>query len=92
MKIKLLNSVKKSVLLISASIISVAALAGPVNVNEADIKTLAKELDGVGEKRAAAIVQYREQHGSFKTVNELGKVKGVGSAILEANAENILLK
>ncbi len=92
MKIKLLNSVKKSVLLISASIISVAALAGPVNVNEADIKTLAKELDGVGEKRAAAIVQYRKQHGSFKTVNELGKVKGVGSAILEANAENILLK
>ena len=45
-----------------------------------------------GLSRAAAIVAYREEHGAFKQVDELGKVKGVGNRTLELNATRILLK
>lgn len=66
-----------------------AAWAGPVNINKADAKTLAKELDGVGPAKAEAIVKYRTEKGPFKSAADLGKVDGVGPAILEANKSNI---
>lgn len=63
-----------------------------VNVNTADVRTIANVLQGVGLSRAAAIVEYREQNGSFKQIDDLGKVKGVGRRTLELNATRILLK
>jgi competence protein ComEA len=42
-----------------ASLLPVAAWAGPVNVNTADASTLARELDGIGPVKAQAIVEYR---------------------------------
>ena len=53
------------------SLFSTLIFAGPVNINQADATTLAKELDGVGEKKAAAIVEYRDQYGEFKSIKEL---------------------
>lgn len=67
------------------------AVAGPVNVNTADAATLAAELEGVGEKTAAAIVAYREANGPFTSVEDLAKVKGIGNAIITKNKDNILL-
>ncbi len=72
--------------------ISVSTYAGPVNINSADALTLAKELNGVGDKRAAAIVAYRDEHGEFQGLEDLEKVSGVGKVIIEANGGNILLK
>ena len=40
-------------------------------------------LPGVGEKRAAAIVEIRKNKGGFKAVEELTDVKGVGDALIE---------
>jgi len=40
-----------------ASLLPVAAWAGPVNVNSADASTLARELDGIGPAKAQAIVE-----------------------------------
>lgn len=65
------------------------AFAGEVNINTADAATIAQELDGIGEARAKAIVEYRETHGRFNALDDLLKVKGVGKAILEKNAANI---
>lgn len=42
--------------------------AGPVNVNTADAKTLAEELEGVGENLAAAVVEERAR-GPFKVAS-----------------------
>ena len=39
-------------------------------------------LKGLGIKRAQAVVTYRKQHGPFKSVNDLVKVKGVGAKLL----------
>jgi competence protein ComEA len=39
-------------------------------------------LPGIGPTRAASIVQYRASHGPFRTVEELGRVSGMGPAAL----------
>lgn len=65
--------------------------ATPVNVNKADAATLASSLDGIGPTKAAAIVAYREEHGPFKSADDLTHVKGIGPATLERNRSAILL-
>jgi competence protein ComEA len=56
--------------------------AGLINVNTADATTL-ESLSGIGEVLAAAIVQYREEHGPFTSVDQLEDVPGIGPATLE---------
>ena len=53
-----------------------------LDLNTATVEQL-KELPKVGDKTAQAIVKYREEHGGFKSVDELIKVKGVGKKKLE---------
>lgn len=53
-----------------------------VNVNTADAKTL-QTLNGIGEVKAKAIMDYRKKHGKIKNLKELGKVSGIGEATLE---------
>ena len=48
-----------------------------VNINKADVKTL-RSVKGIGPKRAAAIISYREKHGAFKNIYELSKLNGHG--------------
>ena len=62
-----------------------------VNINTADAETLALALDGVGMAKAQDIIAHREQHGSFKTVDDLQNVRGIGKATLERNRERIVV-
>ncbi len=66
--------------------------AAPVNINTADAKTLAANINGVGDKKAEAIVQYRAKHGPFKTADDLTKVKGIGPNLVEKNRDILLVK
>ncbi len=75
--------------LVAALLLAPAAIAGPVNVNTADAKTLARELDGVGMARAEAIIAYRQKNGPFKNAEDLGKVKGLGKKIIDQNKANL---
>ena len=68
-----------------------AAFAGPVNINTADAKTLAKELDGVGLEKAKAIVEFREKNGLFRSADDLLKVVGIGPATVERNRARIVV-
>ncbi|TBN43373.1 helix-hairpin-helix domain-containing protein [Pseudomonas sp. BGI-2] len=63
--------------------------AGKVDVNKADALTLQRELAGIGEAKAKAIVAYRESNGPFSSVDELLEVKGIGKAILDKNREKL---
>jgi competence protein ComEA len=63
-----------------------------VNINEADANTIADVLVGVGASRATAIVQYREEHGRFTSLEELLEVKGIGESTLMDNREKILIE
>jgi competence protein ComEA len=65
--------------------------ATPVNINTADATAIAKALDRIGPAKAEAIVAYRDEHGPFKSVDDLTHVKGIGKATLELNRSAILL-
>lgn len=65
--------------------------ADPVNINQADAKSIATALNGIGVKKAEAIVMYREQNGPFKAADDLTKVKGIGTKTIEKNRSDILL-
>lgn len=60
-----------------------------VNLNTADAATLQRELLGVGEVKAQAIVAYRDEHGDFASVDELLEVKGIGEVTLEKNRDKL---
>lgn len=53
-----------------------------VNINTADATTL-QTLSGIGEKRAADIINYRETNGLFETVDDLDQVSGIGEKTME---------
>lgn len=72
-------------------LVSLSVWAAPVDINSATADVIAKELDGIGPNKAAAIVKYREANGPFKNMQELLKVKGIGQKTLEQNRENIKL-
>ena len=50
-----------------------------VNINEA-MQTELEELPGIGPSLASRIIEYREQNGDFKKIEELQNVKGIGDA------------
>ncbi len=78
-------------LLITTALLAQSALAA-VNVNKADAAQIAEELKGIGLSKATAIVEYRNQNGPFKTVEQLSEVKGIGLKTVEKNRADILLK
>ena len=53
-----------------------------VDINRADIWLL-EALPGIGESRAGAIVDYRQQNGMFRSIEELRNVPGIGESIFE---------
>lgn len=61
---------------------------GKVNINTADVEKL-KTLQGIGDSKAKLIIEYREKNGSFKNVDELLNVDGIGSKTLEKLRDNI---
>lgn len=83
---------RRSIQILLASLLPALVWAGPVDINKADAATIAKELQGIGLSRAQAIVAYREKNGSFKSAEDLRKVKGIGAKTLELNRANIRME
>ena len=73
-------------------LLPLSAWAGPVNVNTANAETISAELQGVGLTKANAIVEYREEHGPFRSANDLAEVKGIGQRTIEINQGDILVQ
>lgn len=66
-----------------------ATKEGKVNINTATVEEL-KILKGVGEKKAEAIIEYRKKNGSFKTKEDLMKVRGIGKKLFDSFQERIV--
>ena len=60
----------------------------PLNLNTATLEQL-DELDGIGPATAQSILDYREEHGGFGSVEELGNVPGIGDVRLASLREQV---
>ena len=66
--------------------------ADPVNINTATAEQIAENLQGIGIKKAQAIIQYRELNGKFDSAEDLLNVKGIGESTLRNNQDNLLFE
>ncbi|MGH2958136.1 MAG: helix-hairpin-helix domain-containing protein [Solirubrobacterales bacterium] len=56
---------------------------GPISLSTATPEQL-DQLDGVGPGLAQKIIDYRTEHGGFRSVDELGEVPGIGEKRMES--------
>ena len=61
-----------------------------ISINNSDIEQL-KEIPGIGEVKAKAIISYRESNGEFRSIDELKNVDGIGEKTFEKIKDNIKL-
>jgi competence protein ComEA len=66
-----------------------AVATAPLDLNTATAQQLDEQLDGIGPGMAGAILEYREEHGGFGSVEELGQVPGIGEKRLAALREKV---
>lgn len=85
------NTLLKIFVLSAFALFSFNTFSAPVNVNTADVQALASSLNGIGVKKAQAIIEYREAHGEFNTAMDLTAVKGIGEKIILKNQADIAL-
>jgi competence protein ComEA len=62
-----------------------------VSINTGSAEDLARIMNGVGLKKAQSIVNYREEFGPFKELDQLQEVPGIGGALVERNRKHIKL-
>ncbi len=62
-----------------------------ININTADAMAL-MELPGVGEAKAASIIEYRTTNGSFQTIEELMKIPGIKEGLFQKISSLITVK
>lgn len=75
------NMTKLFLLLVTLFIFTGAAFAA-VNINTATQAEL-ETLKGIGPAKAKAIIEYRKKKGSFKSVDDLQGVSGIGPATVQ---------
>nr|WP_113864764.1 helix-hairpin-helix domain-containing protein [Brenneria salicis]NMN92346.1 competence protein ComEA [Brenneria salicis ATCC 15712 = DSM 30166]RBP67686.1 competence protein ComEA [Brenneria salicis ATCC 15712 = DSM 30166]RLM32343.1 competence protein ComEA [Brenneria salicis ATCC 15712 = DSM 30166] len=62
-----------------------------VSINTGTATELAEVMNGIGLKKAEAIVNYREQNGPFTQIEQLKEVPGIGAALVERNLSRLKL-
>lgn len=63
-----------------------------VNINTASAAEIQDKLTGIGAKKAQAIVEWREKHGQFTSIEQLTEVSGIGPATVDKNRDRIVLE
>ena len=77
---------RKLAVLILISLPAMLFAGEEVDINTADKETL-MTLSGIGETFAEKIIEYREENGGFKAVQELTNIRGIGRTLVEKNRD-----
>ena len=64
---------------------------GKVNINTAGLEEL-MTLKGVGESRARAIIEYREQQGAFETPEDIMNISGIKEGVFSKIKDQIAVR
>ncbi len=63
---------------------------GKISINDSDLSKL-KEIPGIGDVKANAIILYREKNNGFKSIDELKNIDGIGEKTFEKIKDSIKL-
>ena len=66
------------------------SVAAAIDINAADLAEL-KTLQGIGDVKAQAIINYRETNGLFKTIEEIKNVSGIGEVTFTNIKDQIII-
>ena len=77
--------------LLAFTTLNAVAAVDAIDINRATVDQLAA-LPGIGDRKAAAIVRYREANGEFKTVDQLIRVKGIGAKLLAGIRDHVAVE
>ena len=78
----------KKFLFIIVSLLSFSWALAQVNINTATAQEL-QTLNGIGPSKAAAIVEYRNANGPFKSPEDIKNVRGIGNGIYQKISSEI---
>ena len=84
-----MSKLRKLIFAAVLALVSVATFAAQVDINKASATEISEAMKGVGSEKAKAIVAFRDEHGAFKSIDELALVKGIGEKTIEKNRDNI---
>lgn len=73
------NSAKSAASASKSSDNSATAVSYPINLNTATVEELTS-IDGLGESRASAIIEYRDYLGGYTSVEQIKEISGIGDA------------
>lgn len=73
------NSAKSATAASKSSDKSATAVSYPINLNTATVEELVS-IDGLGESRASAIIEYRDYLGGYTSVEQIKEISGIGDA------------
>ena len=83
---KLGNLLRTAIMVLALVTTPLTALAAAVvDINRADAATMIENWKGIGEKKASAIVSYRNSNGPFSSVDDLKNVTGIGDTLIKNN-------
>jgi competence protein ComEA len=72
----------------SAAATGPGAATGPISLNTATLEQL-DQLDGIGPTTAQKILDWRKEHGGFRSVDDLQQISGIGPKRFESLKEKV---
>ncbi len=85
-----LNEIKNDACIDTSSEPEMSNNSKVISINSATLEEL-MQLEGVGEAKAKAIIEYRQKNGLFQKIEDLLNVNGIGESLLAKIKENITL-